>query len=321
MIQLVRSEAPEGPRKKYTEEQLERATTRYDEAFDNWGWKENENVKRLFLARQMIARRLGFPVLQKLFTGKLASSKAQEDYEKGDHFLLKPFVTSLCSLAQAQQGADVSRVLDVLRTSSPAFDPQGVNAERTLSEMKVLASELTQSLSVRWNDSTLRDILRFCRDNDLCVIPDRLSDHLDRAPREEEYDPELYANDKGDWLADTFLNMKTVEIEPFVEFISENTPLSTQHGVKGEEYKDVLVVFDDIEASWNNYSFTKTLTPDTSGTPTDGQLERSRKLAYVCFSRAEENLRVLLFTPDPEAAKNELIANELFEDGQVSIVG
>ena len=92
-------------------------------------------------------------------------------------------------------------------------------------------------------------------------------------------------------------------------------------GVKGEEYKDVLVVFDDVEAAWNNFSFTKTLTPNTSGAPTEGQYERSRKLAYVCFSRAEENLRILLFTPDPDAAKKELISNNLFEERQISIAG
>ena len=78
-------------------------------------------------------------------------------------------------------------------------------------------------------------------------------------------------------------------------------------------------MFDDTEAAWNNYSFTKTLTPNTSGNPTEGQYERSRKLAYVCFSRAEENLRILLFTPDPEAAKNELIENNLFEESQIVI--
>ena len=97
--------------------------------------------------------------------------------------------------------------------------------------------------------------------------------------------------------------------------------MSTQHGVKGEKYKDVLVVFDDVEAGWNNFSFTKTLTPNTSGAPTEGRYERSRKLAYVCFSRAEENLRILLFTPDPDAAKKELISNNLFEERQISIAG
>ena len=59
------------------------------------------------------------------------------------------------------------------------------------------------------------------------------------------------------------------------------------------------------------------LTPKTSGNPTEGQLELSRKLAYVCFLRAEENLRILLFTPNPEAAKTELISNILFEESQI----
>ena len=67
------------------------------------------------------------------------------------------------------------------------------------------------------------------------------------------------------------------------------------------------------------YNFVKMLTPNTSGIPTDGQKQRSRKLAYVCFSRAEENLRILLFTPDPEGAKRELIENHLFDEEQIEV--
>ena len=320
LIRLVQAETPEGSRKKYTEEQIARASTRFDEALKSWGWDENDNVKRLFLVRQMIARRLGFPRLQELFTGQFASSKSQEDYEKGEHFLLKPFVNSLCPLVKAQKNGELRRVLDVLRQTSPAFDPQGINAERTLGEMKERSSQLTQQLSKLWGEITLGDILRFSRENKLCKISDGLSEHLDRSPREEEYNPELHTNDKGDWLVDQFFNMSTTEIDPFVAFTNENTPLSTQHGVKGEQYEDVLVVFDDTEAAWNNYSFTKTLTPNISGKPTEGQYDRSKKLAYVCFSRAEVNLRILLFTPDPEGAKRELISQELFDEDQIFIV-
>ncbi len=320
-IRLVAAEVPEGKRNRYTEDQIARASARFDDALEYWGWDGHANIKQLFLVRQMIARRLGFPKLQKLFTGQFASSKAQEDYEKGEHFLLKPFVSSLCPLAQAQRDGDLRRVLDILRRTSPAFDPLGANAERSLGEMKERSIVLTQKLSGLWDKNTLGDILRFCRENDVCKISDRLSEHLDRPLRGEEYDPDLHSNDKSDWLVDEFLKMSTVEIEPFVAFVSENTPFSTQHGVKGEEYKDVLVVFDDTEAAWNNYSFIKTLTPNTSGAPTEGQYNRSRKLAYVCFSRAEENLRILLFTPDPEAAKNELISIGLFDENQISISG
>ncbi|MFA6295731.1 MAG: hypothetical protein WC666_04970 [Candidatus Paceibacterota bacterium] len=37
--------------------------------------------------------------------------------------------------------------------------------------------------------------------------------------------------------------------------------------------------------------------------PTEGQRERGRKLAYVCFSRAESDLRITLFTPNPTQAR------------------
>jgi DNA helicase-2/ATP-dependent DNA helicase PcrA len=321
LIRLVRAEAPEGERKRYTEDQIARASRRFAEALETWGWDQREDVKHLFLVRQMIARRLGFPELQKLFTGPFSSTTAQEDYEKGDHFLLKPFVGAICPLVRAQKDGNQRRVIDILRRSSPAFDPKGVNADRTLGDMIKQSNEITQGLSDLWDKDTLGDILKFCRGKNLCKISDRLSEHLDRSPRVEEYDPDLYSSDKGDWLADTFLKMLTSEIGPFVEFINENTALSTQHGVKGEQYEDVLVVFDDTEAAWNNYSFTKTLTPNTSGNPTEGQYDRSRKLAYVCFSRAEKNLRILLFTPNPETAKEELISNKLFEEDQISIAG
>lgn len=49
--------------------------------------------------------------------------------------------------------------------------------------------------------------------------------------------------------------------------------------MKGEEFSDVLIVYDDIEAGWSHYNFTKLLTPGTAGTPTEGQRERGQKLA------------------------------------------
>ena len=125
---------------------------------------------------------------------------------------------------------------------------------------------------------------------------------------------------KGNWLADEFFLMPTDEIENYVEFVNENTAYSTQHGVKGEEYKKVVVVFDDIEAAWNNYSFSKLLTPKFSGTPTDKQFEKSLKLAYVFFSRAEEHLRILFYSKDAELAREGIIASKLLDEKHVHIL-
>ena len=318
-VRLIEAEVPEAPRKRYSDEQLVRASERFQNALDYWGWADRESVKRLFLVRQMIARRLGFPEFQKLFTGVYASTKAQDGYESGNHPLLKPFIRSIWPLVKSYQEGNMRVVIDILREFSPAFDPDGVNSSRSLGDMKELAVDLVSHLSEIWAASTLGEILGYCRESNLCKISDKVIEGLDRGPMKEVYDKDQHSSEKGLWLTDSFFEMTTCEIESFCDFINDNTAYSTQHGVKGEEYNDVLVVFDDVEAGWNNYSFNKTLTPDTSGEATAGQLDKSTKLTYVCFSRAEENLRVMLYTSDPNAAKKELVANGLFTDEQVTI--
>lgn len=318
-VRLLKTEEPDASRGRYSEEQLARASERFEKALGYWGWAGRDDVKMLFLVRQMIARRLGFPKFQKLFTGEYASTRSQSDYESGEHPLLKPFTQTLWPLVKFYQLGDMRSVIDILRVSSPAFDSEGVNTGRSLRYMKDLAVELVGRLSELWREATIGQILGYCQDVSLCKISERIIDDLARGPVEEEYNRDLHSNDKGVWLANAFFQMKTNEIESFSEFINDNTPFSTQHGVKGEEYRDVVVVFDDIEAGWNNYSFTKTLTPTTSGEASEGQLVRSRKLAYVCFSRAEVNLRIMLFTPDPNAAKKELVFSGLFSEEQVTI--
>jgi len=306
-IRLVQAGTPEGGRGRYSNPQLERALSMMDQALDAWGWAGRKDVIRLFLVRQMIARRLGFSAFNQLFTGQYASARAQDDYESGDHYLLKPFIKTICPLITAHQCGESRKVIDILRANSPGYSTTGPNASRKLSEMIGRSQEQLQMLSEIWRSGTIKDVLVYCRDHDFFAMSDRLRDLLVREPRPEEYDEALYGEDKGDWLADSFLTMKTVELQAYCDFMLENTVYSTQHGVKGEEYPNVMVVFDDVEAAWNQYSFTKLLMPQTAGVPTDGQYDRGRKLAYVCFSRARENLRILLFTSAPEAARQELI--------------
>ena len=318
-ITLVEAEDPEAPRRRYSEEQIDRALQRMDQALEDWGWSGRNDVIRLFLARQMIARRLGFTRLNSLFTGSYASVTAQEDYESGEHFLLKPIVTAIWPLIKAHRKGDQRLIIYLLRTIGPAFDVRGKNQDRTLKEMVELSRQVVARLDEIWASGKLKDVYEYCREKELIRLPERLNEQLDREPRSEEYDEDAYGAEKSDWLCDEFFAMSTEELEAYCDFIQENTAYSTQHGVKGEEYSDVLVVFDDIEAAWNNYSFSKLLTPKTSGEPTEGQLRRSEKLAYVCFSRAEENLRILLYTNNPITAKQELLQQGLFAESDIHI--
>ena len=104
------------------------------------------------------------------------------------------------------------------------------------------------------------------------------------------------------------------------QFIDDNTEFSTQHGVKGEEYESVLVVIDDVGSAWNNYSFAKTLTPIAAGgEPTDRQRRLTNNLAYVCFSRAEKDLRIVMYSQNAAAAQQELLEKKLFTKAQIEI--
>ncbi|BDU40423.1 UvrD-helicase domain-containing protein [Vibrio nigripulchritudo] len=319
-ITLIEAESPSEPRNRYSVAQVERSLKRMDLALELWGWNERTDIIRLFLVRQMIAKRLGFSRLHNLFTGNYASNTAKDGYESGEHYLLKPIIRFIWPLLESSRSDNVRGLVDSLTSMSPAFKTNGKNKNRTLKEMVDLAKESVRELDEKWRDSNIKDVLVHCRKSELIELSDLIIQHLDREPRTEVYNQEEFGQEKGDWLCDKFFEMSTSELEKYCDFIRDNTSYSTQHGVKGEEYPDVLVVMDDIEAAWNNYNFCKLLAPNTFGEPTDGQKSRGEKLAYVSFSRAEDNLRILLYTSKPTETKEELISNKLFVEEQISII-
>ena len=319
-IRLLLSEEGKGERKRQTPEQLDASSLLLDKTLAEWGWTEGNDIKFLFLVRQMIARRQKFAELNELFNGDFASQRAHDEFEKGEHFLIRPFVSTLYPLICAYRADDRRRQIDILRTNAPAFDPKGENAKVSLANMLKRANANLKTLDDLCTNKTTKEVFKFCEDNRLCDVPQRLSDHLNRPPRAETYNDELNSAEKGDWLADAFFAIGLPQIERYCEFVTENTVFSTQHGVKGEQYDRVLVVFDDAGSAWNNYSFSRTLTPKTAGKePTEGQLRLTTRMAYVCFSRARHDLRIVMYTSSPAAARTELIEKGLFKPEQIEI--
>ena len=73
---------------------------------------------------------------------------------------------------------------------------------------------------------------------------------------------------------------------------------STEHGVKGEEYDNVVFV---VSKGWNQYQF-ETYAPMINGTVPiprgrEAAFERNRNLFYVCCSRPKK--RLILFVTIP----------------------
>ena len=73
--------------------------------------------------------------------------------------------------------------------------------------------------------------------------------------------------------------------------------LSTQHKIKGLEYDNVLLILDN--GRWNSYNFGYLLDPSVDQRKHAAVIERTKKLFYVCCTRAMEQLAVYYHAPTP----------------------
>lgn len=89
----------------------------------------------------------------------------------------------------------------------------------------------------------------------------------------------------------TFLNLDYKEFIAAKDFLHPEAEFSTEHGVKGEEYDNVLFA---IGRGWPQYQFDTYAPMITGRVPIpDGKqssYERNRNLFYVCCSRPKKRL-------------------------------
>nr|WP_298877685.1 UvrD-helicase domain-containing protein [uncultured Mogibacterium sp.] len=85
------------------------------------------------------------------------------------------------------------------------------------------------------------------------------------------------------------------EVHSMMQYKNELTPFSTQHGTKGAEYNNVIVVLD--EGSWRIYDYESAITRNSNGKK-NSIYDRSLNILYVSLSRARNNLAVLMVGPN-----------------------
>ena len=111
---------------------------------------------------------------------------------------------------------------------------------------------------------------------------------------------------------EAFLEIDYSQFLSAIDFLYPEADYSTEHGVKGEEYDNVVFV---ISKGWNQYQF-ETYAPMINGTVSipagkEASFERNRNLFYVCSSRPKK--RLILFVTVP--------VDDLFGRFLTSLVG
>jgi len=122
-----------------------------------------------------------------------------------------------------------------------------------------------------------------------------------------------------------FLACPAKQLRSYQAYVNEESPFSTQQGVKGAEFDRVLVVLDDEEGthfqfSYEKYLGLKELSARDKKTLQDGGetgVERTRRLFYVCCTRARQDLVVILFVADPAAAIAHIRGLGLFPEADI----
>jgi superfamily I DNA/RNA helicase len=119
-----------------------------------------------------------------------------------------------------------------------------------------------------------------------------------------------------------FLNCTAAELFRYRYYLHDRSAFATQHGVKGAEFERVMVVMDDAESDFNLYSYEKYLgiaelserDIENARQGTDNVVDRTRRLLYVCCTRAKRDLVLVLFTEDATRAKEKVKSAKIVVD-------
>lgn len=142
-------------------------------------------------------------------------------------------------------------------------------------------------------DARVCNVLDIADKLGICIIDDKLTTYRDKNP----------------YIYKRVEEVSYSEVRKVYDYLVNLTPFSTQHKTKGLEYDNVLILLNN--GKWTNYNFAS-LFMDTKSSETVKQ--RTRKLFYVCCTRAKKNLAVFYPTPEPAVVEG---AKSLFGDDNV----
>lgn len=227
---------------------------------------DGENIKILMLTHRVLASQQGYSTLWGLLGDSL------RDME--DPFLLF-FMNTIEPIYTALATKNMSMLFEALGVRRFPIE--------------------TKAQKKKWTD--FLDILEISRTNSVESVMDAivLSELVPIPP-----EIEVYYNNHKKGIGQQYqngtifdiMNILYVEFLSVICFLKPDAEFSTNHGVKGEEYDNVIFV---ISRGWNLYQFDTYMPMQESIIPPDKlkSYERNRNLFYVCCSRPKK--RLILF--------------------------
>ncbi|KAB1160103.1 ATP-dependent helicase [Micromonospora sp. AMSO12t] len=271
---------------------------------DAWSADGPDGVKILVAMHKLAARRLGFANLHAAFHPKNPPALATAFIE-GTAWPITPFANVILPLCDASND---NAALRILRKHSglirDGLAGAGVVRERLTSAREAVTD--LRGLVAAAGPGSVGKALRFAHRTRLIDPVPQLARYLD--PEGPHSDQVL--SEKAREVLDAFMTCDVRELQGYLRYVSRQSPYSTQHATKGAEFPRVIVLLDDSEGVLPAYSYDKLLglaelsqtDRENKANGKDTTVERSRRLLYVCVSRAREELAVIVYADNVEAA-------------------
>ena len=273
-----------------------------------------EGRKTLILEHKMAARRMWF---EGVFAPLYAVEHLNTALLDGTLPILRVFFDGVAPIVAAARSDDFT-LMEAVRLRSPLLDPKNLEAAG-INQFELLESvgDATHSLCglLEGNDPLIAEVIHILQSTGLLALPDRLVAAMTQGATS---DPAPETTDREALEIHAYrvvLGRRYSEMAAFASYANGLSPYGTHQGVKGLEFPRVMVILNDEEAGGFLFSYEKLLgvTPasatdmknEREGNETS--LSRTQRLLYVTCSRAEKSLAIVVYSAQPEIARDTVI--------------
>jgi len=244
-------------------EELKNRLRNLKEHIKNKHMSDNESLKILMITHKVLASQQGYDKLLDIIDNGLR--------DKEDIFLMF-FMEMIEPIFRALKETDMQLLFDTLKLKR-----YPIQTKADKGKWKNLYEQLLQ---VRKKKTV--DVLKVVIESGLISVPPNIAAYYDMYFTT----PDLcYCNT----TIKEFLDLEYEQFLAAINFLYPEADFSTEHGVKGEEYDNVIFV---ISKGWNQYQFETYAPMIKNGYQQDKEAAyiRNRNLFYVCCSRPKKRL-------------------------------
>lgn len=292
-------------------------------------------VKILVIVHRMAANRLGFGGIYAALNDQ-TSDAMKQGMQDGTGWPVQPFLKFALPLIAAMNAHREFEAMNLLRKHSPRLTPGSVSrrqAAEVLREVRTAVLQLSEMLDAP--KTTVGEVAIHLRDSGLFLFDERFEralrlidcapEAVQRAETAETIEVATAARQASDAAMIKFFGCPARELEPYGRYVSDGSPYSTQHGVKGAQFDRVVVVMDEDESQYRTYNYERVFASADARAADrvraqggdDNTWSRTLRLLYVCCTRAKRGLALAFFVSNPAVVVENVVASGVLPLGAV----